>query len=66
MGADEELEIAFWWFGGDSHHRIEDGLEDFLDQRGRARRRSRTFPGHRPRRNPTTEDDSPDEGRPVA
>jgi hypothetical protein len=28
---DESLEILFWWAGGDTQHRIEDGLEEYLD-----------------------------------
>jgi hypothetical protein len=45
---DEELEIVFWWMGGDSEQRIEDELEDFLtDTRPTGRRRRLPW---RPRR----------------
>ena len=37
--ADEELEIVFWWMGGDSEHPIEDGLDSYLSTARPARRR---------------------------
>jgi hypothetical protein len=37
--ADEELEIVFWWMGGDSEHPIEDELDSYLAHRPTRRRR---------------------------
>ena len=56
MAQDEELEIVFWWMGGDSQHAIEDGLDDYLldaypydtaARRPAARRRRLPWPGRR-------------------
>lgn len=38
---DEQLEIVFWWMGGDSSHPIENGLDDYLEQTKLVRRRRR-------------------------
>lgn len=47
---DEELEIVFWWMGGDSEHPIEDGLDDYLTQPPLAARRRRLpWPGRKAR-----------------
>jgi hypothetical protein len=44
---DESLEILFWWAGGDTHHGIEDGLEQYLDEPPTTRRRRTPWPGRR-------------------
>jgi hypothetical protein len=36
--ADEELEIVFWWMGGDSDHPIESELDSYLAARPSRRR----------------------------
>jgi hypothetical protein len=45
-GADENLEIVFWWLDGESKTSIEDDLDDYLERRT-ARRRRRPRPGRR-------------------
>jgi hypothetical protein len=45
---DESLEILFWWAGGDTHHPIEDGLEEYLDEPPTGSQRKRVpWPGRR-------------------